>query len=127
MVEAHDARYGLLTLRVPGGRFIAPAPPAAVGERRRIRIVARDVSLARERPGPSSILNVLPARVVSAKPGESNEMLALVALGPEGQGARLLSRLTRKSWELLALAEGVAVYAQVKAVSLGPQRGDFGE
>jgi molybdate transport system ATP-binding protein len=119
VVEAHDARYGLLMLRVPGGRFVAPAPPAAIGEHRRIRIVARDVSLARDKPGPTSILNILPGRVVSAKSGESNEMLAVVALGAEGQGVRLLARLTRKSWEQLALAEGAAVYAQVKAVSLG--------
>ena len=112
---------------MPGGRFVAPAPPAPIGEHRRIRIVARDVSLAREPPGPSSILNILPGRVVSAKPVESNEMLAVVALGPEGRGARLLSRLTRKSWDQLGLAEGAAVYAQVKAVALGPGRGDFGE
>ncbi len=127
VVEAHDPRYGLLTLRVQGGRFVAPAPPAAIGEHRRIRIVARDVSLAREPPGPSSILNILPGRVVSAKAVESHEMLAVVALGPEGRGARLLSRLTRRSWEQLAFAEGAAVYAQVKAVALGPRRGDFAE
>src|SRR5208337_1460093 len=59
VVEAHDARYGLLTLSVPGGRFIAPAPPAPIGEHRRIRVIAGDVSLAREPPGPSSILNIL--------------------------------------------------------------------
>ena len=125
VVEAHDARYGLLTLGVRGGRFVAPAPPAPIGEHRRIQIVARDVSLAREPPGPSSILNVLSARIVSVRPVESNEMLAVVALGTEGQGARLLSRLTRKSWDQLALAEGAAVYAQVKAVALGPGRGDL--
>ncbi|HZZ61051.1 MAG TPA: molybdenum ABC transporter ATP-binding protein [Roseiarcus sp.] len=127
VVEAHDARYGLLTLRVTGGRFLAPTPPLPIGERRRIRIVARDVSLAREPPGPSSILNILPGRVISAKPVASHEMLAVVALGPEGQGARLLSRLTRKSWEQLAFIEGAAVFAQVKAVALEPPRGDLSE
>ncbi len=125
VVEAHDARYGLLTLGVPGGRFVAPAPPAPIGEHRRIQIVARDVSLARKAPGPSSILNVLAARVVAARSLESNEMLAVVALGTEGTGARLLARLTRKSWEQLDLAEGAQVYAQVKAVALGPGRGDL--
>ena len=42
-VEAHDPRYGLLTLGVRGGRFLVPAPPASIGEHRRLRIVARDV------------------------------------------------------------------------------------
>jgi len=120
-VEAYDAPYGLLTLAVPGGRFAEPAAPAPIGERRRIRIVARDVSLARERPGPSSILNILPARIVSIRQIDSNEIVASLALGEEGAGARLLARVTRKSWDALELAPGARAYAQVKAVALGPQ------
>jgi molybdate transport system ATP-binding protein len=125
VIEAYDARYGLLTLSVRGGCLIVPAPPATIGERRRIRVVAGDVSLAREPPGPSSILNALPARIISAKPVDSNESVAVVALGADGQGARLLSRVTRKSWDLLGLSEGAGVYAQVKAVALAPGRGEF--
>jgi molybdate transport system ATP-binding protein len=126
VVEAHDERYGLLTLRVRGGSLIAPAPKAAIGVRRRIRVIAGDVSLAREPPGLSSILNVLPARIVSAKPVDSDEMIAVLALGADGSGARLLSRLTRKSWDGLSLAEGMSVHAQVKAVALAPGRGELG-
>jgi molybdate transport system ATP-binding protein len=125
VIEAHDSRYGLLTLAVRGGRFIVPAPPAPIGGRRRIRVVAGDVSLAREPPGPSSILNVLPGRIVAMRPVDLNAIVAVVALGADGSGARLLSRLTRKSWEQLGLAEGVAVYAQVKAVALAPGRGEL--
>ena len=84
------------------------------------------MSLTREAPGPSSILNVLPARIVSMKPVDSNEVVVVVALGADGAGARLLSRLTRKSWEALQLAEGLSVYAQVKAVALAPGRGELG-
>lgn len=126
VVQASDDRYGLLTIGVRGGSFNVPALPASVGERRRIRIIAGDVSLTREAPGPSSILNVLAARIVSMKPVDSNEVVAVLALGADGAGARLLSRLTRKSWEALHLAEGVSVYAQVKAVALAPGRGDLG-
>jgi molybdate transport system ATP-binding protein len=93
---------------------------------RRIRVIAGDVSLTREAPGPSSILNVLPARILSMKPVDSNEIVVVVALGTDGTGARMLSRVTRKSWEALALAEGVSVYAQVKAVALAPGRGELG-
>src|SRR5271166_2817746 len=125
-VETYDVGYGLLTLGIRGGRLTAPASHAAVGERRRIRVVAGDVSLSRERPSASSILNVLPARIVSMKPVDTNEIVAVVALGPAGEGARLLSRLTRKSWDQLGLAEGVGVYAQVKAVALAPGRGELG-
>lgn len=125
VVQANDQGYGLVILKVRGGAFSAPAPPALLGERRRIRIVAGDVSLAREAPGPSSILNILPGRIVSMKPVDSNEVVAVVALGSEGAGARILSRLTRKSWEALRLGEGVSVYAQIKAVALAAGRGDL--
>ncbi len=70
IVQASDEAYGLVTLKIRGGMLTAPAPPAPVGERRRIRVIASDVSLTREPPAPSSILNVLPARVVSTKPVE---------------------------------------------------------
>jgi molybdate transport system ATP-binding protein len=120
VVESRDTHYGLLKLDVRGGQFVVPAPPARIGEHRRIRIVADDVSLAREPPGASSILNVLPARIVSMRPIDSNEVVAVVALGPDGDGARLLSRVTQRSWDQLGLARGVSVYAQVKAVALAP-------
>jgi molybdate transport system ATP-binding protein len=126
VIETHDGRYALLTLNVRGGSLIVPAPKAAIGERRRVRVIAGDVSLARELPGLSSILNVLPARIVSAKPVDTDEIVTVLALGADGLGARLLSRLTRKSWEQLGLAEGMSVYAQVKAVALAPGRGELG-
>ena len=126
VVQASDEAYGLVTLQVRGGVLTAPGPPAVIGGRRRIRVIAGDVSLTREAPGPSSILNVLPARILSMKPVDSSEMIVVVALGANGTGARMLSRVTRKSWEELGLAEGLSVYAQVKAVALAPGRGDFG-
>ena len=124
VVESYDERYGLLTLGFNGGRFIVPASRATIGEHRRIRVVADDVSLAREPPGLSSILNVLPARIVSANPVDNGEFVVVIALGADGKGSHILSRLTRKSWDLLALAEGASVHAQVKAVALGPGPGD---
>ena len=123
-VEAYDAAYGLLTLMVRGGRFAVSAPAAPPGERRRVRVIAGDVSLAREPPGPSSILNIAPGRIVSATPVDSSELVAVVALGHDGKGVRLLSRLTRKSWDQLELGKDAPVYAQVKTVALGPGRGE---
>jgi molybdate transport system ATP-binding protein len=120
-VEAYDATYGLLTLTVRGGRFTAPSGPAPAGEHRRIQVVAGDVSLAREPPGRSSILNIQPGRIVATTLVDTNGIVAVVALGSEGKGARLLSRLTRKSWDLLGLSVGAPVYAQVKAVALAPR------
>ena len=122
VVEGYDERYGLVTVAVSGAQFTVPAPTASAGEQRRITVVAKDVSLSREAPGPSSILNVVPARIVSANPAVTGEFLIVLALGAEGEGGRVLSRVTRKSWDLLGLKEGAAVHAQVKAVALGARR-----
>ena len=121
-VEAVDGGYGLLVLAVRGGKFFVPAPAGKIGDRRRLRVVAGDVSLAIEPPGPSSILNILPARILSAKPVGPNEFLSVLGLGADGAGDRLLARVTRRSWERLGLAEGMAVPAQVKGVALAPAR-----
>jgi molybdate transport system ATP-binding protein len=125
VVESADSKFGLANVSIPGGTLIAPPPPTgAIGELRRIRILASDVSLARERPASSSILNVLPARIVSMRPLDQYEALVVVSLGEKGDGARLLSRLSRKSWAELGLSEGQSVFAQVKYVSLAPGRGE---
>jgi molybdate transport system ATP-binding protein len=122
-VDAYDAAYGILTLQVDGGRLLVPAAPVAVGEHRRLRIAASDVSLARESPVASTMLNALPARIVSKSLVEASEVLVVLALGSNGGGARLLARVTRRSWDLLQLSEGMNVFAQVKGVALAPARG----
>ncbi len=124
VVEAVDTTYGLIAVAVPGGRLLVPAPAASVGEERRVHILASAVSLAREAPGRSSILNVLPARLVAMNPLDAVEVVAAVALGENGDGARLLARMTRKSWEELAFAPGQKVFAQVKSVSLDAGRAE---
>jgi len=125
-VESHDAAYGLLTLRVAGGRLQVPAPPIAFGKRQRLRIAATDVSITRAAPGASSILNVLPARIVSKSLLGPGEVIVVIALGTDGRGTQLLARITLRSWDLLGLAEAMNVYAQVKGVSLvaGPDMDD---
>lgn len=117
-VEAHDDTYQLLTLRVAGGRLQVPAPTIEVGKRQRLRIAASDVSIASAAPDASSILNVLPARIVSKSLLGRGEVIVILALGADGHGVELLARITLRSWDQLALAEGANVFAQVKGVSL---------
>jgi hypothetical protein len=78
VVDAYDAAYGLVTLSVDGGTFLVPAPPIGVGARRRLRIAAGDVSLARHPPQQSTIINVLPARVLSATLLGEHEVTAVL-------------------------------------------------
>ncbi|MDF3812939.1 TOBE domain-containing protein, partial [Rhodopseudomonas sp. BAL398] len=126
-VESHDSVYGLLTLRIDGGHLLVPAPALPIGDRRRVRIAAGEVSLVRQPPYRTSILNALPARIVAHSPIGPSEILVVLALGPQGEGAKLLARVTRRSWDHLELGEGVDVYAQVKGVALAPERGAAGD
>jgi molybdate transport system ATP-binding protein len=127
IVEHYDAAYGLASLSVAGGSFVVPAPPVAVGGARRLRVFAGDVSLALDAPSRSTIANVLPARILAVTASGAHEITALLGLGSGGDGAKLLARVTRRSWERLELREGMDVYAQVKAVALAPgQKGSAG-
>jgi molybdate transport system ATP-binding protein len=126
-VTGYDPAYGLLTLDVEGGSFVVPAPPTPPGQPRRLRIAAGDVSLATAPPAGSSIINILPARIVGAAETGPAEMTAVLGLGADGAGARLLARITRRSWDQLGLAQGSSVYAQVKGVALAAAGSSEGE
>ncbi len=87
----------------------------ALGHHVRVRILARDVSIAHEPQHESSILNCLPA-VVAEIGNDAHPALALVKL-KIGESA-IVARLTHRSACGLELAPGQAVYAQIKAVAL---------
>lgn len=122
VVESFDSAYGLATLGVDGARFLVPVPDADVGARYRLRVGASAVSLSRELPQQSTILNVATGRILGATPLGGQEMTVLIGLREDGSGARLLARITRRSWDVLQLAVGMSVFAQVKGVALTPRR-----
>ena len=115
-VAGYDKADQLLTLHSPAGPLYLPTPrPHPIGEAMRVRIMAREVSLARIPAGDdSSILNTLPARITSISDEAPGQML--VAL--DASGITLLARITRRSRRQLALSVGDTVHAQVKAVLL---------
>ncbi|MGJ4951936.1 molybdenum ABC transporter ATP-binding protein [Bradyrhizobium sp. HKCCYLS20291] len=117
-VLAQDAVDGMATLVVAGGHFLVPAEPLAAGTHRRLRVLADDVSLAVDAPSRSTIVNVLRVKILEIRSQSDHRVTALLGLGEDGQGARLLSRVTQRSWNELGLQTGLAVYAQVKGVAL---------
>ncbi|HYP62645.1 MAG TPA: TOBE domain-containing protein, partial [Acidocella sp.] len=112
-VLGHDAAYGLTLCGSAPLILTLPGQPAAVGARARVRILASDVSLLRQ-PVPSSILNTLPARILAVEMTGAPHVVVALDIG----GTRLLARITRKSWNQLALQTGQEVFAQVKATAL---------
>ncbi len=120
-VEAVDAAYGLTEVSVPGGRLLVPGDLGARGTARRVRVLASDVSLGRQAPVDTTILNALPAVILAGEPTSDHQMTVFLALGTDGQGARLLARISRKSWDALGFAPGDAVVARVKGMALTDQ------
>jgi molybdate transport system ATP-binding protein len=114
-VVARDAEWHLARIEFDGGELWVRDTGAAVGQRVRVRILARDVSIASQRHDDSSIMNLLPATVV-ALAEEDHPALALLQL--RIGNTTLLARLTRRSVQRLDLAPGRQVWAQIKAVAL---------
>ncbi len=114
-VAEHDAEYYLTRLEFAGGSLWVSHRDSPVGQRLRVRVPARDVSLALDPPARTSIQNVIAATVVEIS-AESPPGQVTVKL--DASGAPLLSRVTRKSAERLALAPGLKVHAQIKSVAL---------
>jgi molybdate transport system ATP-binding protein len=114
-VAGHDDDYQLTHLALPGGIIQVTRKPLPAGARARLKIHARDVSIALSGDHRSSILNRLPARVCGF--GETaNPAQCLVRL--DAAGTSLLARITRLSKEQLGLADGMEVVAQIKSVAL---------
>lgn len=118
-----DDGLACLALDGGGGALLAPGDVGPPGAKRRVRIAAADVSLSLESGAVSTILNRLPARIVAAEPLDSAQIVVVVALGEDGGGPRLLSRVTRRSWGALGLKPGDAAFAQIKGAALAPGEG----
>lgn len=120
-VSAHDDQYRLTWLDLDGQRLSVPRiEHLDVGESARLLVRSRDVSLATERPSPTSIRNVLSGVLVSLHQDESSAFAeATIDLGSH----RLRARITRASAAELDLAVGSPVFALLKSVSLDTRAG----
>jgi molybdate transport system ATP-binding protein len=109
----HEERFGLSVLEHPAGELRVPRLDLAPGALVKMRIRARDVALALERPQGLSIRNVLRGRVaeIAATTAAQTEVRLDLA------GTALLSRVTREAIAELGLAPGREVYILVKTIA----------
>ncbi len=114
-VQARDAAWHLMQIAFAGGSLWLRDSGTAVGAPVRLRVLARDVSLATERPQHTSIQNLLPCTVQAVLPqAHASQVLVRLACGP----STLLARITARAAHDLGLAPGMVVWAQVKSVAL---------
>jgi len=115
IVAEHDTEWQLARVDFGGGSLWVRDKGIPLGRHVRVRILARDVSIAREQISGTSIMNSFPATVREIA-DDTHPALSLVKL--DAGGVPVLARLTRRSAAALQLAPGLPVWAQVKAVAL---------
>jgi molybdate transport system ATP-binding protein len=113
---SHDDADGLSYLHFAGRQLTVPRLAAPAGSEVRLRIRARDVSLALVHPQGLSIQNILPARITGMHTSDDAHMdVELDA------GLPLRARVTNRAVRELALTVGMPVFALIKAVSVDRQ------
>lgn len=115
-VVEHDARWHLVRVAFDGGSlWLRDGPCAVVGQRVRLRVLARDVSLATEVPQHTSIQNPLHCRITAiVQDAHPSQVLVRLQCG----SAVLLARITARAADALGLHPDQPVWAQVKSVAL---------
>jgi molybdate transport system ATP-binding protein len=98
-----------------GGELWVPSKQHQLGQAQRLRIMARDISIATTDETHSSIVNRLPAQITALLP-TAHPAHVLVQMSVHG--VTLIAQITALSQARLQLAVGQIVWAQVKAVAL---------
>lgn len=114
-VVERDERWHLARVAFPGGSLWVRDSGHPIDHEVRIRILARDVSVARTPQHDSSIMNTLACRL-DALGDETHPALALVRM--RCGETSIVARITKRSAADLRLHPGDDVYAQIKAVAL---------
>jgi len=113
-VRNWDRGDGIARVAFAGGELELPLPPNAPGARIRCSCEAGDVSLCRERPSATSILNVVPVVVEALDEVEPAHVLVRCRAGE----TPIPALITRRSRRVLDLAVGDTCFAQIKAVAI---------
>lgn len=114
-VVAYDAKDHLSTVSFDGGQLlISSASPIAIQDDIRLRVLARDVSIALHSPCDSSILNRLPTTITALQEDTPGQVMVTLQTG----STTLLARISARSARELQLGIGQLVIAQIKGVAV---------
>lgn len=113
-VQGHDEARGLTTIETEAGAFKLPLLARAVGTRVAIRVAARDVAIALERPNAISMQNIFDAVIEDVRPVAAHVVRLALSAGT----GRLVAEVTQDAVQRLGLTRGSKVVALVKSVAL---------
>lgn len=114
-VIERDPEWHLSRIAFSGGELWVRDRGDELHQSVRVRILAKDVSLALTPNENSSILNKLEAQVTDIGP-DSDEAMSLIRLKVGSE--YIIARLTRRSVAHLELTLGKTVWAQIKSVAI---------
>jgi molybdate transport system ATP-binding protein len=112
-VAGHDEAFAMSVLKSAAGEIRVAGFDAPVGATVRVRIRARDVMIATERPRGLSALNILRGKIVGIDSGDGAPADVILDCG----GQTIAARITRQSSSMLGLMPGQDVFAVIKTVS----------
>ncbi|AFL74459.1 molybdenum ABC transporter ATP-binding protein [Thiocystis violascens] len=114
-VAERDEQWHLARVDFPGGSLWSRDQGQPIGRHVRVRVLARDVSLAARHQEHTSILNLLPGQV-DAMADDEHPGLTLVRV--RVGDSVLLARLTKRSAAALCVTSGQSLWVQIKSVAL---------
>lgn len=115
-IDHLDSRWHLALFKFDGGQlWLRQDDQLQPGDRVRVQVLARDISLALSEHTDQSIQNLVPAIIDQVDPNVAPGIsLVRLLAGP----TPLLSRLTTRSVDQLGLEQGKNVWMQIKSVAL---------
>ena len=123
LIKSHDTKYALTTLSFAGGTLRVPMIDANEGQSVRVKIRARDISLALQKPTGISQINILNGKIQEIGTGEGqgddikpHDINICVDIG-----VPLWVRITKLSLDQMKLSVGKEVYALIKSTSIDRQ------
>ena len=116
-VEAKVSKHasdGITELDFAGSKLFLPKIDAILGTKVYLRILAKDITLAREKPKKISALNILQGKVDEVILGNGPGAIVGIEVG----GHRLTTRITQRSLNAMNLKLGQTCFAFLKTVSV---------
>jgi molybdate transport system ATP-binding protein len=110
-----DDQWQLMRISFAEGHIWLPDSGEVLGQEVRIRVLAKDVSLALSNHEDTSIVNRIPVTVTDIKSDQDKAMsLVRLTMGSE----YVVAKLTQRSVHHLNLTLGLKVWAQIKSVAI---------
>ena len=116
-VEAKVSKHasdGITELDFAGSKLFLPKIDAILGSKFHLRILAKDITLAIEKPKKISALNILQGKVGEVFLGNGPGAIVGIEVG----GHRLTTRITQRSLNAMNLKHGQTCFAFLKTVSV---------